>query len=137
VNELVTVYTNYRRGKDEPRQIQAAIEALGGRVLEHRQISRLVVSPFSKLRAYPLLYEFRVDHGRRRGFWYVRTSGDEEEPDWVWSDLDGYKTLPVEHPTAQVAHEVRAVGWIADAFLVGAIVLAGVLGCLAAAWMLA
>lgn len=137
MNELATVYTIWRRGKDEPRQIQAQIEALGGRVLEHRQISRLVPSPFSSLRAYPIIYEFRVDHGRRRGFWYVRTAGDEGQPDWVWLDLDGYKTLPLDHPTASVTYEVRSVGWVADAFLVGTLLLIGVAGCLAAAWMVA
>ncbi len=116
MDELFDLYARYKRGKEEPAQIALMIESEGGEVLEHRQVSRLVPSPFKGLRVFPLLYAFRVRYGSRRGCWYVRTSGDKGGYEWAWVDFDGYETLPVVKPYAYacVARDVRVVGWVAD-----------------------
>ncbi len=131
--ELLDLYAKHKRGKTEPAGIHAAIESWGGNVLEYRQVSRLVNSPFTGLRIFPIFYEFRTDHKSRRGCWLVRTSADGTPPDWAWLDLDDYGSLPIDHPHACVARNTVAVGWTADSFIVGGAILVGVAACIAMA----
>ena len=128
--ELLDMYARYKRGKTEPAELQAMIESWGGRVLEDRQISRLANSPFTGMRVYPIVYEFRTNHNSRRGFWYVRTSAEGYPPDWAWLDLDNYDSLPIYHPNACVARHSEAVCWTADAFIIGVAILFGVVACI-------
>ncbi len=95
MNELFDLYAKHKRGKQEPLEITSLIEAEGGEVLEHCQVSRLINSPFGKLRVFPMLYGFRVRYGERQGYWYVWTGGDNGGYEWAWSDGDGYDSLPV------------------------------------------
>ena len=131
--ELLDLYAKYKRGQTEPKELCAAIESWGGNVVEHRQISRLSRSPFSGLRLCPIVYEIRANHAGRSGFWYVRTSSDGAPPDWAWLDLDGYGSLPIEHPTALIARDAEAVSWGADWIIVGGTILFGVATCIAIA----
>ena len=130
MDELLDLYNQCRRAKKEPAQIESLIEAEGGEVLEHRQVSRLIPSPFGSLRVLPMLYEFRVQYGYRRGHWYVRTSGDNGPYDWAWVDGDGNETLPVAKEHACVAGDVRAVGWLADWVIVIGSIAFGLLACI-------
>lgn len=127
MTELFDIYSQYKRSRKEPPEITAMINAEGGEVLEYRHISRLVKSPFQGLRAYGIIYEFRVQYGNRRGFWYVRTSRDKDLTDWVWLDIDGDETLPVEKKFACVISDVHAVGWWADMVFILSIILTALL----------
>ena len=131
--ELLDLYAKYKRGKTEPTELCVAVESWGGTVVEHRQISRLIRSPFCGLRVFPIVYEIRANHAGRRGFWYVRTSSDGAPPDWAWLDLDGYDSLPIEHQTAMIARNAEAVSWCADWIIVGGTILFGVATCIAIA----
>lgn len=131
--ELLDLYAKHKRGKTEPASIRATIESWGGNVLEDRQVSRLTNSPFTGLRIFPIVYEFRTDHNARCGFWLVRTSADGSPPDWAWLDLDDYDSLPIDHPNACVARNTVAVSWTADSFIVGGAILFGVVACIAIA----
>ena len=130
MDELLYLYSKYKRGKREPPLISAVIESEGGQVLEHRQVSRLINSPFKSLRILPILYEFRVQYGSRRGHRYVRTAGDNESYEWAWLDGDGYRTLPVARDHACLVSDVRPVGLFVDSILVFGLIFLGVLFCI-------
>ncbi len=127
MNELLDLYAKYKREKKEPKQISSMIETEGGSVLEYRQISRLINTPFKNLRIFPILYEFRVQYGNRQGHWYVRTSADNGSYDWAWMDADGYETLPVVKGHACVVRDVQSVGWLVDLIVVFGLISLGLL----------
>ena len=106
------------------------IETEGGNVLEYRQISRLINSPFKNLRIFPILYEFRVQYGNRQGHWYVRTSADNGNYEWAWIDSDGYESLPVAKDHACAARDVRPIGWLVDSIVVFGLISLGLLVCI-------
>lgn len=114
---LLDLYAKYKRMRSEPAEISAMIEAEGGEVLERRHVSRFINTPFHGLRTFPLLYEFRVQYGNRRGYWYVRTCCDKGGCDWAWLDLDGGQTLPIANDAVFVTNDVHSVSWLADSVL--------------------
>ena len=61
MEELFDLYARHKRVKEEPGRITLMIEIEGGHVLGHRQVNRLVPSPFKGFRAFPILYEFASD----------------------------------------------------------------------------
>lgn len=124
MSEIYDLYSRYRRGKTEPPELRAFIEEEGGRVIEQRQIGQLLKSPFKGLRIYPMLYEFHVRYGNRRGHWYVRTSRDGVDPDWAWHDQDGIKGLPVERDAVSCEQDPKPTGMLED--LVRLFVMLGV-----------
>jgi hypothetical protein len=132
MNQLLLLYSMIRRGKKEPAQISAMIENEGGDVLEFRHVSRLKHSPFKNVRIHPMLYEFRVQYGIRKGHWYVRTSGDNGDYEWAWMDGDGYETLPVARNNACLIADAQPVGLLIDSFVVIGVITLGVLGGIAA-----
>jgi hypothetical protein len=114
-----------RRGKTEPQQLIHRLNASGSEVLELRQVSRLVPNPFSGLRLFPILYEIKTRHMKRRGIWYVRTGDDGHPPDWRWNDGDGYDTSPVPSIGPAVKTHIEPISWLYDSIFIGGLILFG------------
>jgi hypothetical protein len=136
VFEVLDVYAAFRRGNVECHAIQSQITSMGGDVIEHRRISRIVKSPFPGLRIYSNLHEFRTNHGTRRGYWFVRTSSDGHPHEWAWFDLDGYESLPILDLDAYITSDVKTVGLVEDTVIVGGLIVVGVVGCVVVALLL-
>ena len=134
VEQVWSLWSLARRSRVEPPVLRAVIETEGGQVLESRQLSSFRRSPFRGLRAYPVVYEFRVRYGVRRGRWYVRTSRGSPDYDWVWSDDDGRGDLPLARPGAFVDNEVVPVGWYESAYVVFGLIAAGLVAGVAVYW---
>ena len=135
IDEIRWIWSYARRSRNEPRMIRSLIEAEGGVVHSSRQLGTFKRSPFRGLRPYPILYEFVVQYGRRRGRWYVRTwRGSDSYDDWVWSDDHDYDDLPVERAGAVVDNDAVPVGYLANTMAVMALIAIGLVVGIAIFW---
>lgn len=134
VEQVWSLWALARRSRAEPPVLRAVIETEGGQVLESRQLGGFRRSPFRGLRVYPVVYEFRVRYGVRRGRWFVRTSRGSPDDDWVWFDEDGKNDLPVARPGAIIDNDVVPIGWYESAVIVFGLIAAGLVAAVAVLW---
>ena len=117
-----SIYYAERRKADRSA-IRARVEEAGGRVLAFKLPGMLVRSPFAPLGNHPLYFKVEVEHGERRGLWYVRTTIDQPSGDWVWCDEAQAESLPVDWPDARVDNSVFELGVV-----LGVAIYLGVIG---------
>ena len=126
IGELKMLAEKRQRSRSEPKLLQSELVASGFKVIETRNISRIVPSPFPDLRLLPMLYEIRVTYQSRRGCWYVRTGADELPAEWVWQDEDGNNSSPLPNIGKASAVHLVPVSWAYDWLVVGGSIFAGV-----------
>jgi hypothetical protein len=135
LDEIRWFVSYIRRSREEPVIITSIIEAEGGEVITSCQLGTFKRSPFRGIRLYPIIYEFRVRYGQRHGRWFIRTSRESPDFDWVWCDEYGYTTLPVERSEASVDNTAAPVSYLSHSITVFGLIALGVVVGIAIIWL--